>query len=154
MTQETNIPIAIRVIALDETDYFNFPSHLAPFVKEIHGVYFYDKNQHVYLCEITPSYALEFLYHNVIFVYGEFGADDNKDADIRAKIDELVCEAYHNGNPEYMHVNTVDYVLKGFQDSNARFRFHVEQDEMLPDDMNYDEYMEEMREELNANHVI
>lgn len=143
-------PIAIRVIALDETEYFNIPSDLAPYIKEIHGVYFYDKNSHTFLCEMTPSYCLDFLYYNIVFVEGEFENDE----DIRNEAYDFVEDVYNDGNPTYMHKPDIDALEQRFTEKNIKFRFSVEEDEMLPDDMEYDEYIEEVFEGLRANHVL
>ena len=139
--EKRTLPIAIRVISLNETDDFIL-GECAPLVKAIYAVYFYDKNEHTFLCEMTPSYALNFLYYDVEFEYGV----DNPD--LEAEVLDIVDIA-PTEEVSYYHVRNIDTFEKRFP-----CRFHVEEDEILPDDMEYDEYIEGMREELVSNHVL
>jgi hypothetical protein len=145
--EKRTLPIAIRVVSLNETDDFILGEYRAPLVKAIYAVYFYDKNEHTFLCEITPSYALNFLYYDVEFEYGV----DNPD--LEAEVLDIV-ETAPTEEVSYYHVRDIDAFEKRFVEDDIPCRFHAEEDEMLPDDMEYDEYIEDMREELVSNHVL
>jgi len=52
-------------IEIDETSSFNINREDAPFIKKIMGIYFFDKNEYTYVCEMLPSYFLRALGYSV-----------------------------------------------------------------------------------------
>jgi hypothetical protein len=87
-----------RAIAFDETRYWNLREEDRPYVARILGVYFYDAREYTYCCELTPSYYLRFLGHEVVTT------DDANDDDREALWERYASEP---GEDCYMHVRDV-----------------------------------------------
>lgn len=144
--------INARVISIDETRNYNIKPEHEEYIDKILGVYLYDKNMPTVVCEITPSYYLIHLYDEVVIKDGSYAVlpDENEIYDR-----EEIYETYENtGISEdiYVHVSTVDRLEKSL--SNERFRYYIEGEEELPEDVTYEEYMEELREDCCANHRL
>lgn len=100
--RNTDIKPEWHLVKLDERQYWN--DKIKSMTTEIFGVYAYDKNKHVHLAEITPSYDLTF----IAFDYGETPkvADDE---DLRNELNEMILEGQVEQEPgTYMHVRTLD----------------------------------------------
>ena len=103
-----DIPPDWRAIVFDETDHW-FLCESAPFVASMIGVYIYDANSRVYLCEVTPSYQLIYLYSDVIFrdvLWGPFS--DSLREEVRDAL--LYSVSGMEDMTHYRHVSDVDLV--------------------------------------------
>jgi len=95
-----------RLVKLDERQHWR--DDIKAMTTEIFGVYAYDKNKHVHVAEITPSYELTF----IDFDYGETPkvADDD---DLREQLNEMILEGKaEQESGTYMHVRDLDALLK------------------------------------------
>lgn len=79
-----------KIVKIDETRHWreDIAAH-----GPIYGVYLYDEREHTYLCEMTPSYHLNFLYHT----FGE--------QEVPEEIVELVEGVY--SDDIYVHVHQI-----------------------------------------------
>lgn len=57
-------------ISLNETHYYEIDPEDKILIKEINGIYFYDKNLNTFLCTSTPSYFLMALRNQVVCIDG------------------------------------------------------------------------------------
>lgn len=72
----------------------------------VYSVYAFDRNTHVHLCELTPSYCLMFLGHD--YVVAE-GLSETEYEELDAKVTEGLLDS----EPvTYMHARTVESLLK------------------------------------------
>lgn len=103
--KKPELPIAPRLIALDETRHWNLITcpH-ADLVERIETVYLYDANMHTHLCEAEPSYFLVAMETRVIY---RFFNDSNWRDEAQAWVDGAAV-------PEdiYMHVSEIDRLAK------------------------------------------
>ncbi len=134
-------PIDVRVIAIDETAYYEFPPEHAPYIRAIRGVYLYDANQRTYCCELTLSHRLIFLYHSVLLT--ETG-DTLDDKARRALFEEY--EVCNNGEDQYVHCSTMKRLAKATGDY---LEYGVT--EISYDDESYGEQIEELIEYFGGN---
>ena len=91
----------IRILKHPELDYWQLDDSDGEKIAMIWGVYVFDQNWRVHLCEWTPSYELHYLEAQVQFKKGVSDAD-------MERIDDFV--RYHDScQPvEYMHCHTVE----------------------------------------------
>ena len=139
----------IRVIALDETEYYTIDGADKPFIKAIYGVYMYDKNVQTHCCEFTPSYWLIHVEDRIVFT--DRCADDD---DRREKLDAKYNYDYLKDDSScYMHCHDVDALgekLKG-----EKWRYHVHGDtEVSLGDAPYDKQIESLLEHFRGNLVV
>ncbi len=140
------LPIDAQVIALNETEYFNIDPADAPYIAEIRGNYFFDRNQRVHCCELTPSYFLIFLGHIVILNDG-FGPEFDEYA--KSAIYEKY--EYCGGDDIYVHCNTVDRLIE-----NAAKGDHYDYGNtgVSYEDSEYDDQIEGLREHFQGNAYV
>lgn len=90
------------VIALDETRNWNLEG-LDPAVLTVEAVYLFDRNQHTYLCEITPSYCLYHVEDRAVYA-------DNTPDEVIDRVDGLIMA--ESSEPEtYYHVSDIDKLI-------------------------------------------
>jgi hypothetical protein len=137
-------PIDARVIAIDETAYYEFPPKHAPYIRAIRGVYLYDANQHTHCCELTPSHWLIFLYHSVLLTETGDALDD--------KAREALLEEYevcNNGEDLCIwisHCSTMERLAKATGDY-----LKYGATEISYNDESYDEQIEGLIEYFGGN---
>lgn len=114
----------------------------AEYVDRIADVYLLDRNRHVHLCELRPSYALYHLYGNVHFTHvGRQLADD-------------ACEALADKysapvkNVDYTNISALDRCI-----AKGTVAYH-HVGEIETDDDDYDDTIDELVEHYQANHVL
>ena len=134
-------PIDARVIAINETEYYEFPAEHAPYIQAIRGIYLYDANQHTHCCELTPSYYLIFLYHSVLLTEAGKALDDEAR---RVLLEEY--EVCNNGEDRYVHCSTVERLAKATGDY-----LEYGATEVSYDDETYDEQIEGLIEYFGGN---
>lgn len=132
---ETRTPIDARVIALDETEYFNILPRDFPFVRTIHGVYLFDANEHTHLCELTASHYLIFLYYSVQLTDAGMVLTEGE---IERILDHYEMEV---GDNRYIHCAD----LKRLTKTTSNY-LEYGATEIAYDDSDYAEQMEELRE--------
>lgn len=141
------IPVAPRVIALDETKYWNLSScpHKET-VERIDGVYFYDENEVTHCCELTPSYLLQFLYNRVTFIPSIENSNEVGPYDVREAV-EYWMQSGADNEDQYMHCSLVN-----------RLAIKVDvvklKDYAVTEDETRQSVNEEVREYLSGNHVL
>ncbi len=104
-------PIDARVIAINETAYYEFPPEHAPCIRAIRGVYLYDANQRLHGCCYHKSHRLIFLYHSVLLTETGDALDD--------KAREALLEEYevcNNGEDQYVHCSIMKRLAKATGD--------------------------------------
>lgn len=145
------LPIAPRIISINDTQYYNIADEDKPYIESIHNVYLYDKNSRTFCCEITPSYSLIYLYTSVHFA-------GDPDEETRERIYDKY-EA-NNGDDTYLHCYGLDDIEKEHTSRKItdpiKFPdFYIGNDiHFIEDDETYDEAMESTRESYSCNHVI
>lgn len=136
------IPLDAYVIALDETEYYNIKPEHKPHVRQIRGIYLFDRNTHVHCCEFTPSYYLIHVEDQVI------PADETPD-ELEERLDSDY--AYHGGENKYVHVHTVEGILKAAQPFTVH---HYGDSGVSFDDVERDDQMEAIREHFRCNAAL
>ena len=124
------------VIALDETDRYTISEADAPWIKQIRGVYLFDRNQRT---ELTSSYRLTHLYDQVIPVDYE---DEYRCAELYNKYESGLSE------DTYVHCHTIDGIIDE-NDRDVVCRYG--NTGISFDDVDYDDQMESVREYLCGN---
>ncbi len=142
VTLEPEIMIMCEIdawaIAIDETDCYFISEVDAPLIKQVRGVYLFDRNRRIHVCELTPSYGLTHLYNQVILV------DDND-----PRREELYDEYEHCSSDDiYMHCSTIDRII---EQSDYSVVDHYGNTEVSLDDVDYDYQMESVREYFCGN---
>lgn len=117
-----------RCVGFNHTRYFNIAEEDRPYIEKIMAVYFFDKNEYTYCCELTPSYDMRFLHHTV-------HCDIDTPEDVRERINERYELVYDEDC--YMHVSDVD-------------KF----DNIAYGEVDEDTTEDNIREYWNANHVM
>jgi hypothetical protein len=138
----------IRVISLDETEYYAIDEADRPFIKAMRGVYMYDKNQQTHCCELTPSYWLIHVEDQVIFTDKCPDYDDEKRDELEQK--------YANStdtNGIYMHCHDVDALEEKLKGEKWRYRVHGDTEVSLGD-VPYDDQIESLLEYFRGNLVV
>ncbi len=125
-------------IALDETDHYDISEADAPLIKQIRGVYLFDRNRRTYACEMTPSYWLTHLYDQVILV------DDD---DPRREELHEDYEGYP-GDDIYVHCSTIDKIIA---ENDRNVVDHYGDTEVSFDNVDYANQMESVREYFCGN---
>ncbi len=123
-----------RLLSIEETR--NWREDIAKACGRIYGVYFYNKNEHTYCCELAPSYSLIPLY--------SYSENEIKDG----MAEELINGDALCSNVIYVHVSQVDKLktqpapasLNGIYYENGGKK--------------YREIMETAEEYLKCNHQI
>lgn len=95
------IPHDWRAVGHDVTRHYNISPEDAPHVEKIVDVFFYDRNEYTYLCELTPSYYLRYLYSFV-------SCKDDTSDDVRDRIDDRYGYVHEPTDSVYVHVADVD----------------------------------------------
>ena len=55
-----------KVVAMNETSFYNIDAGDAQYIERIDGVYMYNADAHTYVCSLDPAFWLQYLYTNVI----------------------------------------------------------------------------------------
>lgn len=138
----------IRAVALDETEYWIIPEKYQPYIERIEGVYFYDKNEHTYICSFTPHYWLRHIENRAILK-----ADIPED--VRDRIDEEIYDWIMESNigeeSDYFNKYSIDRFEENNKDNPSRYKPYPfdQYDDMDYD--TYDAYMESWREFFSGN---
>jgi hypothetical protein len=142
MKNNREIPIDARLIAMNQTEFYQIAEADKPFIRAIRAVYLYDKNQVTHLCEFTPSYYLIHLYDEVMFTDAGADLDDFKQ-------DEIFQRYEHCGSENvYMHCHDVDQMAR----SGKRFtHYKAGRTGVSFEDTSREEQMEALREHYCAN---
>ena len=123
-------------ITLDETDRHTISEADAPWIKQIQGVYLFDRNQRT---ELTSSYRLTHLYDQVIPVDYE---DEYRCAELYDKYE------YGPSEDIYVHCHTIDGII---EQGDRDVVYHYGDTEVSFDDVDYCDQMESVREYLCGN---
>ena len=145
MNEKPKLPIDARVIAIDETRYYDIEAADKPLIKKILGVYLYDKNEVTHCCELTPSYWLIHLYNLVIFTE-EGEALDEITRDLKRDYYEM-----SDSEDKYFHCHDVDEM----EAKAEKGTYHIHGDPGVPlTEVPRDDQMEALHEHFVCNHVI
>lgn len=90
--------IKVNALALNHTKYYNIREEDQPYIKEIHSAYAYEPESGTYLCELTPSYHLQYLYTYIVWA-------NEPSEERRGELDERYC--YEDNDDIYMHCSDV-----------------------------------------------
>jgi hypothetical protein len=137
---ETEVPIDAYAVALNETDNYFIDEQDQRYVREIRGVYLFDRNRQTHCCEFTPSYFLIHLYDQVI------PADDTPD-----EIVDRLDSAYGHcgGEDKYVHVWQIENIImanKPFAVAHLGKPVYRNGEPIRSGELEYDEIMEDLRE--------
>jgi hypothetical protein len=96
-------------IGLDETRHWNLPAAIRAHILRIDTVYAFNRNEHTYCCELTPSHWLTCVDFSVTF-RPEFY--DRPDFDeLREQVDLLIQGVNRCESDCYMHKREIDRLL-------------------------------------------
>lgn len=138
---ELKSPIDARVIAINETEHYHLPPEHAPYIRAIRGVYLYDANQRVHLCELTPSHYLIFLYNSVLLTDEGLELDDEKRGELYDEY-EYGC----HGDDIHVHCSDVERLAKATGDYLEDGATEVSYDKC-----DYEEQIEGLVEHFSCN---
>ncbi len=140
---ETRPLIDAHVIGIDETSHYTFPAKHVPCIDRILAVYLYDANEHTYLCEVTPSHFMHFLYYAVRLTEAGFNLCDEKR---NALYEEYEIE--NSNEDRYMHCRDLERAAAAGLPENYD---HYGATEVSYDDVDYDDQILDLIEHLNGN---
>jgi len=146
-----------RVIGLDQTEYYSFPSVDKPFIEKVVAVYVYDYNRHVNCAEVTPSYELNYLYTTL------FLTEQGHDLDPEQQ-DRLFQEYEGTTDADsvvYQHVRSVDARQEILEAKHLYYRYGDDLSGLNTDEADYDTreewydaVVEKLCDHLRGNHYI
>lgn len=96
-------------IGVDETEHWVLPKNLRPYVRAIHTVFVFNRNEHTYCCEMQPSYWMHCVDYSPTFT--EEAYDLPHFNLIRDALFQLIGGVPRNESDRYMHVSTVEQLL-------------------------------------------
>ena len=129
----------LSVVVIDETKGWNESFLKDNEITKVQAVYVYDANVTTHLCELQPSYELNFLYY-----HGWNGEEICSD-----EADEALCDNHHlEDNVTYYHCSNIDNHAKPFQVPWYNFEHDGAETE------DYRSKFEDIVEELNCNHPV
>ncbi len=98
----------ICYIGIDETEHWNIPPELKPYIARIYGVYAFDRNTYTHCCELTPSHWLEcvgFDWHPT----PDFRLlPDGEQDEVGDKMSEYLLDVPAHESSHYRHVKWVE----------------------------------------------
>jgi hypothetical protein len=107
----------ICVIALDESEHWEFPADLAPFIVRIETVYLYDRANPVHIASLSASYEMWRVETRAVT------ADGTSD-ETRETVDAFVhAEDATSDSPavDYTGTGTIDRIAAAFAAANDEF---------------------------------
>lgn len=116
--EETKIVPDWHIVALTENlDDWTLPEvwngkPLKRNVKRIEGVYAYDSKEVTYLCEMTPSYWMEFLEYRFVFKNDEEAPEDS---------DTFFHELDRAEQHKYVHCHEIDDIVDKLKKKPFRY---------------------------------
>lgn len=133
-----------RLIALDETQYWNLPEFAGKFTR-IERVYLYDRAQHVYCCEMTPSYYLMPIETHAVYA-------DNVSENVR---DEINIALISNEDCEgmYLHVAQLDRLAEELSKEPNR-TYTIKAEDFIEEEQTYEELLAAIEEDCRCNSRI
>lgn len=152
-------PIALRyapvfkMVALDQTEFWDDATKSV--TGRIQEVYLYDEASVTHLCEITPSYALRFMYN---IAENPIGDDPTDEYPMVPGFDSATEFERQNGGEDwtYMHATTIDRTADRFKYAceDVTDDDEVEIYRCAPDHLGdelYDAIFEDVREHFDCN---
>lgn len=143
-----DLPLDLRVIALDETDQYVIDAEDAPAIKSILGIYLYDANLYTFCASSMPCY---FLHHieNQVRLSEEIESLPEEAMDhIREQL-EMKYAYYGNNEDFYISAFRIDVLAERLRYEPYRYRELGE--EPIPRGATYDEVLEGMIEYCRCN---
>lgn len=141
-TLDSEKPIDAYVVALDETDHYDIDPADRQFIRQIRGVYVFDRNERTHCCEWTPSYWLIHLYDEVLLTEAGEALDDHAADDLYQKYE------YCGGDDIYVHCHSIDAIIR----RNEPFTvYHYGDTEVDQEDVDHDGQMDALREHFCGN---
>jgi hypothetical protein len=151
----------IHLIAVDETGYWNIVPEHQPFIEKILTVSLYDASRHVHCCEMTPSYELWFVRHQVILTpAGE------ELQEMAPSVFEKILSDYEYHRPDcdvsYMWAHRVDALVETLKKEPFRYKHEgdpfpkmkVKEYRELLEERDGNAFMEGLVEGENCNHSL
>lgn len=119
MEEERKVPPDYWIVKVPETEHWS--QDVQEKISAIYAVYALDRNLHVYICSLTPSYELFFLEHDFVEIE-ELSEED------REELHEIIS-THPNDAYEYMDVSMVDKILKTNPNRGRRIDLDFDPDE-------------------------
>lgn len=135
-----------RIIALDVTKDINIKKKDRPFIDSILAVYLYDKNDTFVYCSTERLYNLHFLYSDVV-VSEKISEDFDKADELYCKYSDLDCDESID-----MTCKEIDKLEEEL--TKEEFRYHIEGEEEVPEDMTYEEFLYDVIEHCSTDRRI
>jgi hypothetical protein len=89
--------VNVKVISVNDTQYYNIQPEDRADIVSIHTVYMYTPEVGVYLCELRPSHELHYLYTYLVTA-------DNVESDRADELDNRYC--HEGGDDTYQHCDS------------------------------------------------
>lgn len=140
------IPIDAYCVALVETENYFIDDEDKPHIREIRGVYLFDRNCRTFCCEMTPSHYLIYLYDQVVFNDG-----------VPEETASALVEKYEylGGEDRYVHCHSVEALIKPEDGPNCCHLgtpfYRTGRGPVPYDEMSRDEQMDSLRETYSTN---
>ena len=136
------------VVSFNETEHYFISEEHLPYIAQIRGIYFFNRNERTHVCEMTPSYWLMHVSDEVhLTEAGEALSDDDK-----AKI----YEAYEHegGDDMYIHCHIVDSMIKMRGKKRRGKVYHYGKTGASYSEVSYDDQIDSIREYIQGNSVL
>lgn len=139
---EDQLPLDVRAVVLDETEYWNMPPEVARHVASVGTIYIYDKNTHVHIASFQASYELYPVDRQVVL--------NGVDEDLREKILDWFEETPIDWQVEYMNTWDIDAI-----EANPTAYQYEKVDTYYREDIDdIDEFMEELAGDCRSDGVL
>ena len=136
------------VVSFNETEHYFIAEKDRPFIAEIRGIYFFNRNERTHVCEMTPSYWLMHLSDEVHFTEaGEALSEEEKDRIYQEY-------EYEGGDDIYVHCHTLDKLIALRGKKRRGKVYHYGKTGVKYSDSSYDEQIDGIREYLQGNSVL
>ncbi len=108
MSEERDRTMRIKVYKTDETEYWDLPDWMKPYVNRVFGVYYFDPTRRVHCCEMTLSYEMRYLECQPDMDYETLYKMEEEGDSLIDEIDSFFRE-HDNSDPWiYMHCHHID----------------------------------------------
>lgn len=92
-------------VAVNETPYYEFGKEDASLIERVYTVYVFNRSEHTYCCQLTPSYFLEPAYTELILT--DYDVSEEK----KEELDEKYCMVSWE-DAHYANVYSIERYIK------------------------------------------
>jgi len=146
MKNDPNVKPDYQIIKLDERQHWH--EDVQKQTTAVYGVYAYDKNEHTFLCEMTPSHCLMFLGTD----YAEI---DGLSEEERNDLNEKILEGSSSSEPvAYMHVRDIERIVEKNPSLSKKADMDFDLDEDLDEHAKWNAMFDQLLEGWNTGALM